>query len=132
MITAERAEVRAPLDPEASSAAEARSVVRRALSSWGLSSIEEVACLLVSELVANLVLHAASPGELTLWRRGDLVHVGVSDHDPRPPRRLHRPRLAGSGRGLALVEDLADTWGYEASRDGVGKTVWFELRSQHP
>ena len=54
--------------------------------------------------------------------------MDVSDHGELPPE----PRMAGpdaeSGRGLFIVEYLADRWGHEAVPTG-GKTVWFELRT---
>jgi anti-sigma regulatory factor (Ser/Thr protein kinase) len=84
----------------------------------------------VTELVANVVLHASSPAELTIRRIDDVVYIGVADGEPRPPIRLHRSPLAESGRGLAIVEALAESWGYDMA-PGTGKVVWFELRS-HP
>jgi anti-sigma regulatory factor (Ser/Thr protein kinase) len=93
----------------------------------------EHARLLVSELVTNSVRHAgAGPGEpieLHLTFSADRLHVDVHDHghgfDPavacRPPSRTRN-----GGRGLFLVDQLADQWGVT---NGDGTHVWFELTS---
>ena len=122
--------MRSRLTADASGAAEARSITRNTLAGWGLASLEDVACLLVTELVANVVQHAAWPSELAIWRRGDRVRFEVSDEDPSPPTRRHGMTLAESGRGLALVEGMAETWGYDFAQRGAGKVVWFELCSR--
>jgi anti-sigma regulatory factor (Ser/Thr protein kinase) len=127
--TTVRVDVRSRLTADASGAAEARSITCDTLETWGLPSLQAVACLLVTELVANVVRHAGWPSELTIRRRGDRVHIEVSDEDPSPPRRLHEMGLAASGRGLALVEDLSEDWGYNRAERGEGKVVWFELCS---
>jgi hypothetical protein len=100
--------------------------MRAALESWGLASLEDVACLLVTELVANMVMHAPSTSELVIRRHGDVVRVAVADADPRPPVLRRRSPMAATGRGLALVDALATRWGYDPV--GKGKAVWFELR----
>jgi len=124
--TIERAEIRSLLAPDASSPARARQVVRDALSKWRLPQFERVACLLVTELVANVVLHTESASELTVRHDGECLYVGVRDHDPRLPARRHRLPTAATGRGLALVDELSTSWGASPAQDG--KIVWFELR----
>lgn len=71
--------------------------------------------------------------------------VGDSRHSPRLRKRLQgsKPRRCGlrerrtpssdeeSGRGLTLVTLLADAWGAEERKAGVGKAVWFELGLTH-
>lgn len=127
MSTIEHVELRTPLAPTAASAGRARAVIRSALATWGLDGLEDVACLLVTELVSNMVRHAPSEAELVVRRHGPVLRVGVADDDPAPPVRLYPAPLATGGRGLALVDTLADRWGYEVADDATGKTVWFEL-----
>ena len=115
------------LTPDVTSAAEARWVTRTVLAAWGLSHLDDVACLLVTELVANAVVHAGTTSELTLAMRRGRLHVSLADDDPRPPELRHGPPLSTSGRGIALVDALADDWGWEPTGDGAGKTVWFDL-----
>lgn len=82
--------------------------------------------LLTSELVTNAVIHARSGPEL-LVRLGDrVVHVEVCDGDANPPTRRPRAMDAASGRGIAIVEELATEWGVEHIPDD-GKRVWFEV-----
>jgi len=100
--------------------------MRETLGGWGLVEMEEVASLLVSELVANVVLHAKGTCELKIVYVGERIRVGIWDETARTPARPHRSRLAATGRGLALVEALATKWGVDAS-EGGGKVVWFEL-----
>jgi len=109
------------------SAAEARWVTRTVLAAWGLSHLEEPACLLVSELVTNVVLHAATASELAFSLQRGTLHVSVEDHDPRPPILRHSSPWSTGGRGIALVDALADDWGWQPAGRGNGKTVWFDL-----
>jgi len=94
---------------------------------WGLGHLADVACLLVTELVSNMVRHAPSASELTIRQQGGAVRIGVTDDDPHPPVLQYRPPLAESGRGLALVDALASAWGSHAVAGRPGKVVWFEL-----
>jgi len=83
------------------------------------------AALCASELVTNGVLHARTPIVLgvTLGDQRLLVTVGDSAGGTpyMPPPDDDRP----SGRGLLLVDALADEWGVTDERDG--KTVWFTI-----
>lgn len=113
------------LAPEAASASAARRFVRETLASWGASALEEAAILLTSEVVTNALLHARTPMRLLLRRRDGLLRVEVCDESDLPPERRHYEADASTGRGLALVEALADDWGVDPA-DG-GKSVWFTL-----
>ena len=85
----------------------------------------DVAVLLVSELVANAVLHAHTSIRVVLRLNGALLRVEVQDGDRRAPTRKHYSALATTGRGLFLVERMARDWG--VSSMAAGKSVWFEL-----
>jgi anti-sigma regulatory factor (Ser/Thr protein kinase) len=89
----------------------------------------EIAALLVTELVTNAVVHAHTKMVVRLERREDRVRVEVQDRSSNLPS-VRGPIPPGDpesgGRGLALVERLADGWGVERRRRG--KVVWFELR----
>jgi len=82
--------------------------------------------LLISELVTNAVIHARSDVELTISEHGARIRVEVSDTNPQMPA-IREPDAA-SGRGLRLVDALADRWGTIGRADG--KTVWFETSTQ--
>ena len=87
----------------------------------------DVAVLLVSELVANSVLHAHTAISVVIRRNGDLLRIEVHDREERTPARKRYSVTATTGRGLMLVEQLARDWGVDAAR--TGKSVWFELDS---
>jgi anti-sigma regulatory factor (Ser/Thr protein kinase) len=86
--------------------------------------------LCLSELVTNALLHAGGRTELRVTLDGSLV-VSVRDHGaPTATENLDDPDpLRVHGRGLLLVEALADRWGTE--RDAAGRTVWFSLDLAH-
>lgn len=83
--------------------------------------------LVVSELVANVLLHTPGGGELRVTPLPSGVRVEVDDTTNDPPVLLV---TAGSvlphGRGMQIVSGLAAAWGVEWRRPR-GKTVWAEL-----
>jgi anti-sigma regulatory factor (Ser/Thr protein kinase) len=102
--------------------------LNRALSPARLSE----ARLLVSELVTNALMHARRGGEIRLVvaivanerLRIEVHDLGPGFARPRPPTRPH----AGQehGRGLYLIDQLAERWG--SARTRSGHCVWLELR----
>ncbi|MFE0924511.1 SpoIIE family protein phosphatase [Streptomyces mutabilis] len=112
------------------SVASARRFVRAALDDVA-SDLVDTAQLLVSELVTNAVLHARTEAEVTVSRLDGRVRVRVADR--RPGRGLvpqNCPPYAGTGQGLALVEQLASRYGVDVGDEG--KVVWFELWPDGP
>lgn len=95
---------------------------------WGLAPMISVLALLVTELVTNAVLHADSAGVLSLSEIEAGMRVDVADVSTTPPTLLAIDFTASSGRGLRLVDELADSWGVDLHADG--KVVWFELISK--
>jgi anti-sigma regulatory factor (Ser/Thr protein kinase) len=94
--------------------------------------VGERVVLLVSEVATNAVQHTRSS---RFRLRLDLTtHVEVWIHDD-DHRVLPRPRAAQvgdvGGRGLGLVEALADAWGTRIEPAGAGKWVWFRI-DHHP
>ena len=122
-------QVRAELPGVLSSPAAARTLVRDALRSWGLSGLEDIALLLASELATNAVLHARSSFLLEVYRTGAGVRIAVSDTAAGTPTARRYALHSSNGRGLAMVEQLATRWGTDAGTGVYAKTVWFELRA---
>jgi anti-sigma regulatory factor (Ser/Thr protein kinase) len=118
------------LPPVLASAANARHIVRDVLVHAGVDrwAVIDTAMLLVSELVTNAVVHARTPVEVRIAVGDDVVRVEARDGSTSPPRRVRVGAGATHGRGLALIEQLATTWGSITEADG--KTVWFELHGQ--
>lgn len=88
----------------------------------------DTARLLVTELVANAVLHGTGDVLLTVARGGRSLRVEVSDGSTKLPVLAQGGALRESGAGLRLVDALANGWGTGARTDGrPGKRVWFTL-----
>ncbi|MFK0169211.1 ATP-binding protein [Streptomyces sp. NPDC090306] len=119
--------------PDPAEVGRARRWARSRLAGSGIEADEPLAetlILLVSELVTNAVVHTGSPAVLRLSLPGaeaeeSTVRLEVADGSSRAPV----PRCAEgddtNGRGLALVDGLADRWGWTA--EGTGKRIWCEL-----
>ncbi|WP_205471599.1 ATP-binding protein [Nocardioides sp. SYSU D00038] len=122
-----------PDDPRA--AAQARRFVRGRLGEWGVvGDAVDVVELCVSELVTNAVVHAGTGSALGLAVDDGLLTVTVRDRgrvESQAPRPADEPDpLRVHGRGLRLVETLADRWGSE--RTGDGTRVWFVVDLGRP
>jgi anti-sigma regulatory factor (Ser/Thr protein kinase) len=77
--------------------------------------------LTVSELVTNAHVHAHSPAQLVLAWDEECLHVTVHDASPRLPEPRNPGEEAPGGRGLLLVDALADDW--RAYRCPRGKNI---------
>jgi anti-sigma regulatory factor (Ser/Thr protein kinase) len=117
--------IRRQLHREVSSPREARSVVRAALPDEQ-DSVRDIAVLLTNELVTNAVLHGVGEIGLALQRSNGRLRVEVADAECAVPVLQAPDAHSEHGRGVALVDVLASSWGV---RDlaGDGKAVWFEL-----
>lgn len=118
--------------PDPAEVARARTWARSRLAGSGIQSDEPVAetlILLVSELVTNAVVHTGRPAVLWLSVVGSAVgatlRLEVADRSDSAPVPRRPDDDATGGRGLALVDGLADRWGWH--REGVGKRIWCEL-----
>jgi anti-sigma regulatory factor (Ser/Thr protein kinase) len=114
---------RLDLPAEPASPGRARRFVASALA--GVPADVDLAALLVSELVTNAVLHARTPLEVVVETNPDSVEVSVHDGSRVRPALRRYDRDAATGRGLHLVEKLADRWGVDL--DAGTKRVWFAL-----
>lgn len=112
----------------------ARRLVSHRLSAWGhpyASPANETLTLIAAELTANAVRHGHVPGRDFHLRLTEAGHgtLRVEVTDTRAERRpvTGTPDPDGeSGRGLLLVDALADDWGVLPRSTGPGKTVWAE------
>jgi anti-sigma regulatory factor (Ser/Thr protein kinase) len=115
------------LPPRAPSIQAARHLVLELLRVWDAPQDRSDAALLVTELVANVVDHVGGDAALTLevTASEDWLRIGVLDGSAVLPvvqeLSLERPR----GRGLLMVQAIAERWGSEEHQGG--KRVWFEL-----
>ncbi|MZE51623.1 ATP-binding protein [Streptomyces sp. SID5770] len=114
-----------------------RRIVSAHLRHWHLDALVDHALLGVTELLTNVHRHARPDKRCTVEIELllDRLTVSVRDHDPRLPQaggptgdRAGDPAdgLATSGRGLALVGAVSESWGVRPCGDD-GKVVWFVL-----
>lgn len=108
----------------------ARRYVRERLESWGLEILIDNAELIVSELATNAV--QASTGIITVSLKRENTHVGLAvwDASDDVPALKHGSVDAENGRGLEIVEALAQHWGFYQVYQG--KVVWAELAIPYP
>ncbi|WP_336109603.1 SpoIIE family protein phosphatase [Streptomyces sp. PTD9-10] len=116
----------APGDPEALS--HARHMICAAVRSWGARDRADEIELVAGELITNALMHTEGSAIVTLRvleGSGRRLRVEVEDSSSALPRRRDAGVDGVSGRGLLLVDRLADVWGVEAR--GGGKCVWCEF-----
>lgn len=114
---------------------EVRHALRDLLGKWpereegGTADAADVAELLASELVTNALIHTDHGAVVTATVEESRLHVEVQDFMAGlPVRDVPTADLGTGGRGLVLVERLADAWGVRTAQ-GVGKVIWFELHA---
>jgi anti-sigma regulatory factor (Ser/Thr protein kinase) len=91
-----------------------------------MPSLVESCVLTASELVTNAVRYGLPPLSLVLRRRKGAVRLDVNDARPEPLEDIghsQADKLAESGRGLAIVREVADDLGSEHI-PGEGKKVY--------
>ncbi|MCX5196140.1 SpoIIE family protein phosphatase [Streptomyces sp. NBC_00249] len=107
----------------------ARRQVRELLHDWADPEQVDSAVLMVSEMVTNVLVHTDGDAVLVAEAAGELgtrrLRVEVADASDELPHKRHPGEMASSGRGVLLMEMLADTWGVDPR--GAGKSIWFEL-----
>ncbi len=135
--------------PDPAEVSRARRWARSRLAGSGIGADEPLAetlILLISELVTNAVVHTGCPAVLRMRfpaqsgaAGGDgaaepstdkgpelgTVRVEVADASARAPRQRRAHEEATNGRGLELVDGLADRWGWQP--EGAGKRIWCEI-----
>ena len=107
-----------------SSVREARAYVRTALTSWCVPvAVVDDLLIITSELATNAVEHTTSTRiRIVVVVTVTAAQVAVIDQGPRRPIRPGPTPADESGRGLSIVEALAERWGHR--RAGTGSAVW--------
>ncbi|WP_395369758.1 ATP-binding protein [Streptomyces tubercidicus] len=118
----------------------ARDFAAMTLKAWGLDAPADNVRLCVSELASNALLHGTKRGHGFLVRLdADEDFVRLEVHDSRDRRGGREPQPAiqhpadtdTTGRGLRIVDILADGWGVE-DREPLGKIVWSRFKAGFP
>ena len=103
----------------------ARAFVEATLAGIELPALQSIV-LMVSELATNSVRHAGSEFTVDITSAGDAVRVVITDRGSGEPLMRAPTNDEPSGRGLRIVDRLADEWGIG---DGSAATsVWFVVR----
>ncbi|MER5600340.1 SpoIIE family protein phosphatase [Streptomyces sp. NPDC002265] len=110
-----------PDDPAA--VRQARALANRQLEGWGLHELQFTTELIVSELVTNAIRYGSPPIRLRLIRHSALT-CEVIDANSTSPRLRHARTTDEGGRGLFLVAQASQRWGYRYT--GSGKSIWSE------
>jgi anti-anti-sigma regulatory factor len=106
----------------------ARNLVDQACLEWGMLGVADRASTIVTELVANAVLHAATDMVVSVADLRHHLHIAVQDGSTRPPRLGGRTDANGyGGSGLLVVDALAAAWGFLPGSGG--KTVWATVQT---
>ncbi|MEU0986119.1 SpoIIE family protein phosphatase [Streptomyces sp. NPDC005953] len=108
----------------------ARHQVKELLHDWADPDQLDSAVLMVSEMLTNVLVHTDGNALLSAevaHGNGDgrRLRVEVTDASDELPHKRRPGEMASSGRGLVLMEMLADAWGVDPR--GEGKSIWFEL-----
>ncbi|WNE97760.1 SpoIIE family protein phosphatase [Streptomyces luomodiensis] len=111
-----------------------RRQLREMLHDWADPDQVESAVLMLSEMVTNVLVHtdgdALLVAEVSGVRGARRLRLDVADSSDELPHRRRPGELASSGRGLLLMEMLADNWGVDPR--GEGKCIWYELYEASP
>ncbi|MFF4410334.1 ATP-binding protein [Streptomyces sp. NPDC001404] len=114
--------------------APAREFARETLKRWEIEARSRDITLCVSELTTNALRHGVPQGRgflLHLWLlESHTLRIEVHDSGAGCPRILPPEAMADGGRGLRIVDMLADKWGV-GERD-PGKVVWCEFAVDYP
>ena len=114
------------LDPVPTASRSARDFVSRACLDWGFGHGIDSACVVVSELVSNVLQHADTEMEVSVARYKRRVRLAVRDHSSTFPHKLPLDVERSNGRGLLLVEAFSRAWGTLPANDR-GKVTWAVL-----
>ena len=111
------------LRPELGAARVARRLMTEACADWEMDDLAGSSCIVLTEMVNNVVAHAHTPMTVLLSRRAEMLSLAVRDGSPTIPH-FSGPvaPTAYGGRGLLLIDSVADRWGCLPA-DG-GKVVW--------
>jgi anti-sigma regulatory factor (Ser/Thr protein kinase) len=84
--------------------------------------------LVFTELTSNAVRHGGGLREAQLANTGDHLRLTAADNDPRAPAVRARRTAQPNGRGMHLIQAIADQWGIHRHHTEIGKRVWADLR----
>jgi anti-sigma regulatory factor (Ser/Thr protein kinase) len=117
------------LTPGPRGVSDARRWVTLILNEIGRPELVEAACISVSEVITNALLHAEQPVNVRLRGTREHPRIEVRDGSSTPPALPDLENgpeddiLLTFGRGLSIVARVSSSWGAEINDEG--KVVWF-------
>ncbi|WP_248293672.1 anti-anti-sigma factor [Actinoplanes sp. TBRC 11911] len=126
-----RTRLSAELEPQVGAARMARDLITEACARWDRPDLVGPACIVVTEMVNNVVAHARTPMTVLLAAHDDGMSVAVRDNSAVLPSYDGGPvaPTAFGGRGMLLIDSVASRWGSLVLLDG--KVVWALLQADH-
>jgi hypothetical protein len=114
------------LEPLVGAARRAREMITEACDRWECPDLAGSACIVVTEMVNNVVAHARTQMNVLLALRGAGLSVAVRDESPTAPSFTGAPAPTSyGGRGMLLIDSVASRWGNLVLSHG--KVVWAVL-----
>ena len=107
----------------------ARRQLRALMVAEGCANIDD-AVLVFSELVTNALMHGGGVSEVIIVHRDDVLSVAVGDRVAAAPFLRDQLDEQYGGRGLHIVEQASERWGWE--RTPTGKRVWASISCSRP
>jgi anti-sigma regulatory factor (Ser/Thr protein kinase) len=118
--------------PDAASIRAARRFVLAAAGDLAPDLLDAIS-VMVSELAMNAVQYARTTFVVSIELSADSLRVAVTDSGSGNPEAQPLPPASSPhGRGLFLVDRLADEWGVSPAADGPERTVWFRVATRSP
>lgn len=108
-----------------------RHLVSHTLSDWDRTEFIELARVVCTILVSNVIEHTDSNPDIRLeMQHDDVLVIAVSDDDPTPPVRAEDTRgHTSTVSGLTMLTSLVHHWGCTPAGDR--KTVWAVIRRRN-
>ena len=95
--------------------------------------LRDAIAVMVGELAMNAVQHARTGFQVTAELTDGTLRVAVTDSGGNYPAAGPMPPPSSSrGRGLPIVDSLADDWGITPARHGRSKSIWFKIAVPAP
>jgi anti-sigma regulatory factor (Ser/Thr protein kinase) len=84
--------------------------------------------LVFTELLSNAIRHGGGLREAQMSNTGEHLRLVAADNDPRGPAVRERRADQPNGRGMHVIQAIADRWGIHRHHTEIGKRVWADLR----
>jgi len=95
--------------------------------------LRDAVAVMTGELTMNAIEHARTGFTITVTLSGGIIRVEVTDGDQNHPvPRPMPPPSSPRGRGLPILDHLADDWGITPAPHSRGKSIWFTIAMPSP